>query len=131
MLWVLFSEINFYGWQNYHDRHRSKVPVFILHIPQSHTHFINTLFWDSIYLFSRNRLFFLSESMYDVTQSSLPASCLWWAKAPDLSLFGVLQLLIIKSKSWLSADKVGDDISESLSPQMSYKYYQKLLILWI
>jgi hypothetical protein len=45
---------------------------------------------------------------------------------PDLSLFGVLQLLITKSKSRLSGDKVGDDISDRLSPQMTYKYYQKL-----
>jgi hypothetical protein len=74
-------------------------------------------------LFKRNPLFFFPESKYKFTEPSPPVSW-WWVTALILSLFGVLQLLITKSTSWLGAEELGDDITDSLS----YKYHQILKI---
>ena len=90
----------------------------------SHVFITSIRFRYSTYLFKRNPLFFFPESRYKFTQPSPPVSWWWWwwVTALILSLFGVLQLLITKSTSWLGAEELGDDITGSLS----YKYYQIL-----
>jgi hypothetical protein len=88
----------------------------------SHAFITSIRFRYGAYLFKRNPLFFFPESKYKLTQPSPPVSWRWRVTALVLSLFGVLQLLITKSTSWLGAEELGDDITGSLS----YKYYQIL-----